>query len=208
MNNMPPEQLDIDLTWIEDQLGDRPYGLDVIVPAKYEGKDDGGLSMTRLQDLIPVAHREFLADLLSRYHVPELPEGPLMDVAFSHRITRMANALGPPPLEMIERARSQGIKVAAPNFRSLERRPSYGKWVHAVFVFELVGHEAAVFAAAARDYHIVVTVTFAMAIAQLDQLELALGPIDLVSFVVGEVARRTDAVLIESDAWALIRYCA
>lgn len=151
-----PEQLDIDLTWIEDQLGDRPYGLDVIVPAKYEGKDDGGLSMTRLQDLIPVAHREFLADLLSRYHVPELPEGqggrqlreapmslnqaaPLMDVAFSHRITLIANALGPPPLEMIERARSQGIKVAA-----LAGKKSHAVG-HAAMGVDLIiaqGHEA------------------------------------------------------------------
>ena len=125
-----PEQLDIDLTWIEEQLGDRPFGLDVIVPAKYEGKDDGGLSIANLEDRIPSGHRQFLDDLLHRYGVAELPEGqagrrlreapmslnqaaPLMDVAFGHRISLIANALGPPPPAMIERAHSQGIKVAA-----------------------------------------------------------------------------------------------
>jgi len=29
-----PEQLEVDLDWIEAQVGDRPYGVDVIVPAK------------------------------------------------------------------------------------------------------------------------------------------------------------------------------
>ena len=29
------QQLEIDLDWIEDELGGRPYGIDLIVPAKY-----------------------------------------------------------------------------------------------------------------------------------------------------------------------------
>ena len=39
-------QLEIDLDWIEAELGDRPYGVDLIVPAKYAGSDEGGLTMT------------------------------------------------------------------------------------------------------------------------------------------------------------------
>ena len=38
-------QLEIDLDWIEAEIGDRPYGVDLIVPAKYAGSDDGGLTM-------------------------------------------------------------------------------------------------------------------------------------------------------------------
>ena len=30
-------QLEIDLKWIEDEIGGRPYGVDLIVPAKYAG---------------------------------------------------------------------------------------------------------------------------------------------------------------------------
>ncbi|MEZ5167963.1 MAG: hypothetical protein R2695_16305 [Acidimicrobiales bacterium] len=30
-----PEGLDIDLQWIEDEIGDKPYGVDLIIPAKY-----------------------------------------------------------------------------------------------------------------------------------------------------------------------------
>ena len=42
-----PEQLEIDLDWIEAEIGDRPYGVDLIVPAKYAGSDEGGLTGRR-----------------------------------------------------------------------------------------------------------------------------------------------------------------
>ncbi len=128
-----PEQLDIDLKWIADEVGDRPFGVDIIVPAKYEGKDDGGLTVSSLRDMIPPTHRDFLDDMMDRYDIPELPPRednaprageseapmtyeqavPLMDVAFSHPISLIVNALGPPPPDMIERAHANGVKVGA-----------------------------------------------------------------------------------------------
>ena len=39
-------QLEIDLDWIEDEIGDRPYGVDLIVPAKYAGSDAGSSRST------------------------------------------------------------------------------------------------------------------------------------------------------------------
>lgn len=128
-----PEQLDIDLKWISDEVGDRPFGVDIIVPAKYEGKDDGELGVGALVKMIPPKHREFLDDLLDRYDVPPMPQDdhrrrtadesappmtyaqavPLMDVAFAHPISLIVNALGPPPPDMIERAHDQGVRVGA-----------------------------------------------------------------------------------------------
>ncbi|MGI9595636.1 MAG: nitronate monooxygenase [Acidimicrobiales bacterium] len=128
-----PEQLDIDLKWIADEVGDRPFGVDIIVPARYEGKEDGGLSVASLKDMIPPGHRDFLDDMMDRYDVPPLPKKedtgprageseapmtyeqavPLMDVAFSHPISLIVNALGPPPPDMIERAHENGVKVGA-----------------------------------------------------------------------------------------------
>jgi NAD(P)H-dependent flavin oxidoreductase YrpB (nitropropane dioxygenase family) len=129
-----PEQLDVDLRWIAEEVGDRPFGVDIIVPANYEGKDDGELAVSTLRDMIPPTHREFLADLLDRYDIPELPADdsrvsmsgddgsapmtyaqavPLMDVAFSHPISLIVNALGPPPPDMITRAHDAGVKVGA-----------------------------------------------------------------------------------------------
>ena len=37
-----PEQLDVDLTWIEEQTKGRPYGVDLLLPQKYAGSDEGG----------------------------------------------------------------------------------------------------------------------------------------------------------------------
>ena len=36
-----PEQLDVDLQWIRDEVGDKPFGVDIIVPAKYEAPLNG-----------------------------------------------------------------------------------------------------------------------------------------------------------------------
>mgnify|MGYP001816644838 FL=1 len=68
-----PEQLEIDLAWIEDEVGDRPYGVDLIVPAKYAGDEGGGYTLDDIRALIPDTHREFVDDILRRYDVPEFP---------------------------------------------------------------------------------------------------------------------------------------
>src|SRR4029453_10577292 len=47
-----PEQLEIDLDWIEAEIGDRPYGVDVIVPLSYAGSEAGGLTIQDVRALI------------------------------------------------------------------------------------------------------------------------------------------------------------
>jgi NAD(P)H-dependent flavin oxidoreductase YrpB (nitropropane dioxygenase family) len=127
-----PEQLEVDLRWIEDATRGKPYGVDLLIPTHYVGDEDGGLDPASLKGLIPEEHRRWLDDLLERYGVPAAPVGddgsqrqfagmridpksmaPLLDVAFAHRIGLIASALGPPPQHLIERARSQGVPVAA-----------------------------------------------------------------------------------------------
>ena len=127
-----PEGLEVDLAWIEDEVGDRPYGVDLIVPAMYAGDETGGLKLSDVADLIPAGHRAFLDDLLDRYDVPDDPDAhsgwtvssddvPFsanradehLEVALAHRPALMANALGPPPAEMIDRCHEVGVKVAA-----------------------------------------------------------------------------------------------
>ncbi len=127
-----PEQLEIDLDWIESEVGDRPYGVDVIVPAKYAGSDEGGLTPAQVRELIPAAHVEFVEKLLRRYDVPELPADeaavspedtgamfsaaraePQLEIALAHRTALLVNALGPPTPVMIERARAAGRRIGA-----------------------------------------------------------------------------------------------
>lgn len=116
------------LDWIDGQLKGRPYGVDVVMPAAYAG-DDRGLDKAALEAMIPKAHQGFLADLLDRFGVPALPPGevstegwlawtrektlPQVALALSHPIALLANALGPPPAEVIEEAHRRGIRVAA-----------------------------------------------------------------------------------------------
>jgi NAD(P)H-dependent flavin oxidoreductase YrpB (nitropropane dioxygenase family) len=127
-------QLEIDLDWIEAEIGDRPYGVDLIVPAKYAGSDEGGLTIADLVAMIPTEHRAFVDDILARYDVPELPDDertgivlgsdgaapfsanradPQLEIALAHRPAMVVNALGPPPAHMIERVKEAGRKVGA-----------------------------------------------------------------------------------------------
>ena len=127
-----PQQLEIDLAWIENEVGGRPYGIDVIVPAKYGGSDQGGYTVADIQNLIPAEHRAFVEDILRRYEVPDFPSeesGPfvggrsapfsanqadqLLDVALAFNPVLVVNALGPPPPHMIDRVKAAGRKVGA-----------------------------------------------------------------------------------------------
>jgi len=125
-----PEMLDVELDWIENEVGDKPYGVDVLVPAKYIGVEEGGLSGQKLADMIPDEHRAFVNDIMARYGVPPLPDDekisntggllswshkgaqPLMDVAFAHKTRLIANALGPAPDYMVEHAHANDVLVA------------------------------------------------------------------------------------------------
>jgi NAD(P)H-dependent flavin oxidoreductase YrpB (nitropropane dioxygenase family) len=120
-----PEQLDRELSWIDDHVHGKPYGADIIVPAKFEGKGEN-LSRTQLVDRIPNEYREFVGTLLSVHDIepessPRLGGSSLtgdtgrelLDVAMSHPIKLIANALGVPPDYMIEAGRERGIPVAA-----------------------------------------------------------------------------------------------
>jgi NAD(P)H-dependent flavin oxidoreductase YrpB (nitropropane dioxygenase family) len=123
------EQLEVELKWIDAHVDGKPYGVDVVMPAKYEGKGgeiDG--SKEALERMIPAAHREFVAKLLEAYEVPPLAEGEgtesllgwtqgggrsHVDVALKHPIKLLVNALGPPPKDVVDKAHAHGVKVAA-----------------------------------------------------------------------------------------------
>jgi NAD(P)H-dependent flavin oxidoreductase YrpB (nitropropane dioxygenase family) len=117
-----PDSLETDLAWIDEQTRGRPYGVDLLLPVNFA--DPG-----REARPFPAEHLAFVEDLLARYGVPELPEhlragtgslnvspraaGTLLDVAFGHPIRLLASALGPPPQEMVSRAKGRGVVVAA-----------------------------------------------------------------------------------------------
>ncbi|GAA2423667.1 nitronate monooxygenase family protein [Actinomadura vinacea] len=140
-----PEELELELKWIDEHVGGRPYGVDVVMPAKYEGADlgDSGELLTRLQGMIPAEHKEFLENLLAEHGVEPLSdEGagkallgwtdatarPQVEVALKHPIALLANALGPPPADVVRQAHEHGVKVAglASNARHARKQVEVG----------------------------------------------------------------------------------
>ncbi|CAM5397023.1 putative 2-nitropropane dioxygenase [Streptomyces purpurascens] len=103
----------------------RPYGLDVVMPAKKVE----GVTEADVEAMIPEGHRQFVLDTLAKHGVPELAEGEAsgwritgwmeqvarsqLDVAFDYPIRLLANALGSPPADVIARAHDQDVLVAA-----------------------------------------------------------------------------------------------
>jgi NAD(P)H-dependent flavin oxidoreductase YrpB (nitropropane dioxygenase family) len=121
-----PEQLELELRWIDQHVEGKPYGVDVLVPENMSIHDSGH-NTRGLAERIPQQHRTFVRELLAKHGVegggqPRI-EGTvpfmadvaeqLMDVAFAHRIGLIANALGVPPRSMIDRGRHHQVPVAA-----------------------------------------------------------------------------------------------
>ena len=67
------KNLKMELEWIEQEVGDKPYGVDLLLPAKFVGSDRGGFDAAQMDELIPEEHRKFLDDLLEQHGVPSLP---------------------------------------------------------------------------------------------------------------------------------------
>ncbi|MEJ6537742.1 MAG: nitronate monooxygenase [Mycobacterium sp.] len=119
-----PEQLEQELCWIDEHVSGKPYGVDIIVPAKFEGKGEN-LTAGQLADRIPEDYRTFISELLSEHDIPieevriasSALSGDtgqnLLEVSLNHPIKLMANALGVPPDYMITAGKERGIPVAA-----------------------------------------------------------------------------------------------
>ncbi|OCB39353.1 monooxygenase [Mycobacterium malmoense] len=124
-----PQRLDSELSWISEQTGGKPFGVDLLLPPKYVGADEGGIDAKQARDLLPEEHRKFVDDILARYGITAPAQearasagglnispkgyGPLLDVAFDHDIKLIASALGPPPADLVERAHDRDVLVAA-----------------------------------------------------------------------------------------------
>ncbi|MFO1016084.1 MAG: nitronate monooxygenase [Hyphomonadaceae bacterium] len=124
------DRLREELDWIEAHVDGKPYGVDLIVPNKYEGKGDAA-SVESLLDMLPREHRDFAAGVLAKYGIDgsaleeqrrnaggfarNLADGgaTTLDIAFQYPIKLIANALGTPPPLMIELGKKHGVAVAA-----------------------------------------------------------------------------------------------
>ena len=128
-----PEQLEIEMEWLDDNVRDGVfYGVDIVLPSKYEGEgemDVNKLTQT-LKDMIPKEHLEFTTKILDDNGVPPLPEDielgtgvlgwtaatatPQIEVILEHpKANFVANALGTPPPDMVDKIHDAGKLVGA-----------------------------------------------------------------------------------------------
>ncbi len=118
------EELDRTLTWMDENTDGKPYGVDVVMPMKIPTEG----TSTDLSSYIPEEHKKFVDETLLKLGVPPLPEGEgregvlgglhsmarsHVDVALQHRPVFIANALGSPPVDVIEQCHAGGLKVGA-----------------------------------------------------------------------------------------------
>lgn len=120
-----PDDLKRDLDRLDAHTDGRPYGLDVVMPAKKVE----GVTEADVEAMIPEGHRQFVRDTLAKHGVPPLAEGDAsgwritgwmeqvarsqLDVAFDYPVKLLANALGSPPPDVVRRAHERGVLVAA-----------------------------------------------------------------------------------------------
>lgn len=126
-----PDELEIELSWIDEHCGGKPYGVDLVIPAKYLGKGGGAEAVPEnLSSLIPQEHRDFVEQLLTEHGVPPLPDdldrtprtaglnvdahtGDQLEISLAHGASMVVNALGPPPPSVIDKAHEHGALVGA-----------------------------------------------------------------------------------------------
>src|SRR5687768_5694764 len=117
-----PEELEIELNWLDEHVGDKPYGVDIVIPSKYEGQGIDDMTPDELEaelkKHVPQGHRDFAAKILADHGVHELPQeeahhqllgwtsttaSPQVDVILQHEKAKLvANALGTPPADIVE----------------------------------------------------------------------------------------------------------
>lgn len=128
----PPDRLEEELRWIDAHIEGKPYGIDLIVPNKMAEVSVGGLNRNKVEAAIPQEYFQFAAGILAQHDISA--EGlysfrdetfrasqnmqasgaaETLEVAFSHPIKLVANALGVPPKIMLEMGKRHDVRVAA-----------------------------------------------------------------------------------------------
>ena len=147
-------EMDAALDWMDAHVGGKPYGVDVVMPARVPAEG----SQQDLGKLIPAGHRDFVEQTLIRLGVPPLAadasasDGVLawlhsvaraqVDAALSHPVALIANALGSPPDDVITSAHDRGMLVAALAGKAEHARRHLSRGVDVVVAqgYEAGGH--------------------------------------------------------------------
>ena len=129
-----PEQLEVELDWIDKHVDGKPYGIDIVVPGRYskEAEETTG----SLDELIPDEHKQYMEKILEEADIPPLPADEeqeiydeilqvgrnrtasggmrLVEVALKHpQVKLVVSALGEPRADIVELLHERGLLVGA-----------------------------------------------------------------------------------------------
>lgn len=125
-----PESLEIELSWIDEHVDGKPYGVDLIVPTSIADRE-GNLTPEDLEARIPEQHKRHVENILAQHGIDtaglwdrkpgtgfgdnmrESGASAQLDVALNHPVKAVVNALGAPPRFMVDAAREKGALVGA-----------------------------------------------------------------------------------------------
>jgi len=115
-----PEELDVELNWLDAHCHGNPYGVDLVFPVTYMGDDN-----EELLGMIPREHREFVHELEEKFSIPPRQSADTVsvvrghqrsreqwEIAIRHPIRLLASALGPAPSDIQTEAHERGILTA------------------------------------------------------------------------------------------------
>ena len=117
-----PDEIALDMQWIRERVGDKPFGIDLLIPASVPAQ----ASMEELKEQIPQEHWDFIQGVMEDYNIPAPREdatarrrgAPLtqeryraqLDALLDLRPAIFASAIGNPAF-ILEAAHARGIKV-------------------------------------------------------------------------------------------------
>jgi NAD(P)H-dependent flavin oxidoreductase YrpB (nitropropane dioxygenase family) len=122
-----PEELEIELSWLDKNLPGRPYGVDVLAPPPGDDQTDS-FDLALLRQRISSEHQDFVDRIARKYDVPPASPGATptefsgivvnrrdleahIEISLRHPIRLLVSGLGPFTPDVVERARSIGALV-------------------------------------------------------------------------------------------------
>ncbi len=117
-----PEEIRERLKQIRSMIGDRPFGVDLVLPPNMPDRDDRGA----IEKQLPEKHREFVDGLIKRYDVPAASKAGMrsrfvrskdmaaaqIEAVLESDVDLLACGIGAPP-EVLRRAKKLGKLTAA-----------------------------------------------------------------------------------------------
>lgn len=122
-----PEELEIELKWLDEHCGGKPYGVDVVMAdSRVEG------NFQEIAAKIPQSYRDWELEVERRIGIPPLRDNapkasglyqnmelrsthgwarPQLEVIWRHKAAFVVSALGPAPADVVAKAHSLGMKV-------------------------------------------------------------------------------------------------